>query len=170
MHLHDTLRPSLVDQHGTADFPLDAPDVAGLLRQSSFFSVRVGRQTTSRSLSSVKIMEKMSHHTNEKTPKKRSRNGTVRRVFPSVPRRGNDDAGIACVARKFFTLIYFDLLYLRSRRPSCLFLFRWFVRRVGESVAIRIVAVFDVREHFITTDGFTLLRVFYDQFVTETFF
>ena len=170
MHLHDTRRPSLVDQHGTADFPLDAPDVAGPLRQSSFFSVRVGRQTTSRSLSSVKIMEKMSHHTNEKTPKKRSRNGTVRRVFPSVPRRGNDDAGIACVARKFFTLIYFDLLYLRSRRPSCLFLFRWFVRRVGESVAIRIVAVFDVREHFITTDGFTLLRVFYDQFVTETFF
>ena len=170
MHLHDTLRPSLVDQHGTADFPLDAPDVSGLLRQSSFCSVRVGRQTTSRSLSSVKIMEKMSHHTNEKTPKKRSRNGTVRRVFPSVPRRGNDDAGIACVARKFFTLIYFDLLYLRSRRPSCLFLFRWFVRRVGESVAIRIVAVFDVREHFITTDGFTLLRVFYDQFVTETFF
>ena len=56
MHLHDTLRPSLVDQHGTADFPLDAPDVSGLLRQSSFFSVRVGRQTTSRSLSSVKIM------------------------------------------------------------------------------------------------------------------
>ena len=51
------LRPSLVDQHGTADCPLDAPDVAGLLRQSSFFSVRVGRQTTSRSLSSVKIME-----------------------------------------------------------------------------------------------------------------
>ena len=170
MHLHDTLRPSLVDQHGTADFPLDAPDVSGLLRQSSFFSVRVGRQTTGRSLSSVKIMEKMSHHTNEKTPKKRSRSVTVRRVFPSVPRRGNDDAGIACVARKFFTLIYFDLLYLRSRRPSCLFLFRWFVRRVGESVAIRIVAVFDVREHFITTDGFTLLRVFYDQFVTETFF
>lgn len=66
--------------------------------------------------------------------------------------------------------LYFDLLYLRSRRPSCLFLFRWFVRRVGESVAIRIVAVFDVREHFITTDGFTLLRVCYDQFVTETFF
>ena len=57
MHLHDTLRPSLVDQHGTADFPLDAPDVSGLLRQSSFFSVRVGRQTTSHSLSSVKIME-----------------------------------------------------------------------------------------------------------------
>ena len=164
MHLHDTLRPSLVDQHGTADFPLDAPDVSGLLRQSAFFSVRVGRQTTSRKPS------RMSHRANEKTPKKRSRNGTVRRVFPSVPRRGNDDAGIACVARKFFTLIYFDLLYLRSRRPSCLFLFRWFVRRVGESVAIRIVAVFDVREHFITTDGFTLLRVFYDQFVTETFF
>ena len=45
MHLHDTLRPSLVDQHGTADFPLDAPDVSGLLRQSAFFSVRVGRQT-----------------------------------------------------------------------------------------------------------------------------
>ena len=57
MHLHDTLRPALVDQHGTADFPLDAPDVAGLLRQSAFFSVRVGRQTTSRSLSSVNIME-----------------------------------------------------------------------------------------------------------------
>ena len=164
MHLHDTLRPSLVDQHGTADFPLDAPDVSGLLRQSSFCSVRVGRQTTSRKPS------RMSHRANEKTPKKRSRSVTVRRVFPSVPRRGNDDAGIACVARKFFTLIYFDLLYLRSRRPSCLFLFRWFVRRVGESVAIRIVAVFDVREHFITTDGFTLLRVFYDQFVTETFF
>lgn len=118
----------------------------------------------------TRARSRMSHRANEKTPKKRSRNGTVRRVFPSVPRRGNDDAGIACVARKFFTLIYFDLLYLRSRRPSCLFLFRWFVRRVGESVAIRIVAVFDVREHFITTDGFTLLRVFYDQFVTETFF
>ena len=28
-------QPSLVDQHGAADFPLDAPDVSGLLRQSS---------------------------------------------------------------------------------------------------------------------------------------
>ena len=47
------LRPSLVDQHGTADFPLDAPDVSGLLRQSSVLSVRARRQTITRSTTLV---------------------------------------------------------------------------------------------------------------------
>ena len=48
-----TRRPSLVDQHGTADFPLDAPDVSGLLRQSSVLSVRARRQSTTRSTTFV---------------------------------------------------------------------------------------------------------------------
>ena len=48
-----TRRPSLVDQHGTADFPLDAPDVSGLLRQSSVLSVRARQQTITRSTTLV---------------------------------------------------------------------------------------------------------------------
>ena len=52
-----TLRPSLVDQHGTTDLPLDAPDVSGLMRQSSVFSVRAGRRSTSRSTTLVKMIE-----------------------------------------------------------------------------------------------------------------